>query len=403
MSATMTDERYLEQLRLCVGLRQQGCYKMALEIAGNLAQARPKESSVWHTLGQVLTDMGEFEKALECHRYAVALMRERGMVSTRAKDFQTAALGLAYALMRAGRFEEAWPFWEAGRLEVSWSPWPGSTYWNGQEQTDSLLVQAEGGYGDLFMLMRWLPLLKTQKGVQRLGLMIWPRMQNLCNWAALGVDQVYRIGVDQIRFGAWRHACSIMSLPMIFDMRSWEDVPAPTQLFSPRWGSSYLSEVKRIGFCWRSEENAVKTKTRSLSCTTASKVCRKLLDPMVIDNVALFSLSVRSGDLYGGGYKEEPDGLQLEEERQTDWYTTACYMCSMDFILTVDTAVAHLAGLLGIPTLVLLPKSSSWQWGMPDRASGPWYGEQLTYYRQPKPLIWDTEEIVKALLERVKS
>ncbi len=73
--------------------------------------------------------------------------------------------------MRYGRFEEAWPFWEAGRLDCSWNPWTGSQYWDGCNPVpEELLVQAEGGYGDLFMFMRWLPYLK-KRGVKKIGLM----------------------------------------------------------------------------------------------------------------------------------------------------------------------------------------------------------------------------------------
>ena len=65
--------------------------------------------------------------------------------------------------MRFGRFEEAMQCWEAGRLNVSWQPWPATKYLTENELPSgcSLLVQCEGGYGDVFMFMRWLPLLKS--------------------------------------------------------------------------------------------------------------------------------------------------------------------------------------------------------------------------------------------------
>ena len=83
------------------------------------------------------------------------------------------------------------------------------------------------------------------------------------------------------------------------------------------------------------------------------------------------------------------------------WRATAEYMCSLDFVLTVDTAVAHLAGLLGIPSLVLLPVSSDWKWGLPDDCQ-PWYGRNLTCYRQRNPGCWEPEAIVESTLARLK-
>ena len=86
-----------------------------------------------------------------------------------------------------------------------------------------------------------------------------------------------------------------------------------------------------------------------------------------------------------------------------EWRDTAAYLCSMDFVLTVDTAVAHLCGLLGVPALVLIPAGGCWRWGVTEETVSHWYGPQLTLYRQPVVLEWDATDIVKTLLERIES
>ena len=104
------------------------------------------------------------------------------------------------------------------------------------------------------MFMRWLPLLKSQSGIERVGLMIFAPLADFCDWSALGVDEVYRIGVDKIPFGQWQYATSIMSMPAVFDVRSWGDIPASHPAFiktRPDTGS-----MMRLGFCWRAEENS---------------------------------------------------------------------------------------------------------------------------------------------------
>lgn len=58
----------------------------------------------------------------------------------------------------------------------------------------------------------------------------------------------------------------------------------------------------------------------------------------------------------------------------------------MDLIITVDTALAHAAGALGIPTLLLLPFDPDWRW-MLDRSDTPWY-PTLRLYRQPSYGDW---------------
>jgi ADP-heptose:LPS heptosyltransferase len=59
----------------------------------------------------------------------------------------------------------------------------------------------------------------------------------------------------------------------------------------------------------------------------------------------------------------------------------------MDLVITVDTAVAHLAGALGIPTLLLLAHVPDWRW-MLGRDDTPWY-RSMQIYRQPAPGDWN--------------
>jgi len=421
------DQQFLARLQLAVDLRRQGYYDMARVIAMELAQARPQEASVWHTLGQIWTDIGEFDVALQCCEESYRLLKLHGEVTTHAMQFQAVALALAQARMRYGRFDEAMDLWEAGRLNVSWSPWPGSAYYDAGH--DSLLVQCEGGYGDLFMFMRWLPLLKQRNGVSKLGLCIWPSLIDFCDWSALDVDKVYQIGIDKIPFGKWQYATSIMSMPAVFGVRSWSDIP-PTAIERMRgaWSPSKpcYNNTFRIGFCWRAEENSSPVRTKSLPVEVAEEITdgiriahidRKTGMVRIVD---VLSLSPQRADLYNQDEFQEPRNITTELDRMTSWRATAEYICSMDFVLTVDTAVAHLCGLLGVPTLILLPRSSCWRWGVPGNVwnrlqkitsenenepvalnSTGWYGPQMTVYRQPKALEWDGEAIVQELMSRL--
>ena len=385
----MNDELYLKQLQAAVTLRQIGKPGLAMTVADELLPERINEPALWHTFGQIRTDMGAFTEALVYHRRAVELMRMGKMSDDRMGEYQTAALGLACALMRHGLFEEAWPHWEAGRIGVSWAPWPGSRFWTGQ-QADSLLIQAEGGYGDIMQFMRWLPEAKKRAGT--IGLTLFPRLADFRDWSALGVGRVYKIGVDRLKFGEWEYATSILSLPGALGMKTWKDVPTACVPPGLPCYTRAPNNLFRIGFCWRAEENSAPLPIRSLPVGVADAITEIIGH----EGREFLSLSIPNADLHGKGKFEQPCSLKLEPERQTSWRATAEYMCSMDFVLTVDTAVTHLAGLLGIPTLVLLPIASEWRWGMPDRTSGPWYGPRLTYYRQRRPLVWNAKEIAAA-------
>jgi ADP-heptose:LPS heptosyltransferase len=71
----------------------------------------------------------------------------------------------------------------------------------------------------------------------------------------------------------------------------------------------------------------------------------------------------------------------------TDFGETAALMENLDLIITVDTSMGHLAGALGKPTWILIPKAADWRW-MLDREDSPWY-PSVRLFRQQKPGAWD--------------
>ena len=83
-----------------------------------------------------------------------------------------------------------------------------------------------------------------------------------------------------------------------------------------------------------------------------------------------------------------------------DFQETAGCVQALDLVLTVDTSLAHLAGALGRPAWVLLPRWADWRWLL-DRADTPWY-PTLTLFRQTIDRDW-TEPLrqVRETLDRL--
>jgi hypothetical protein len=73
-------------------------------------------------------------------------------------------------------------------------------------------------------------------------------------------------------------------------------------------------------------------------------------------------------------------------DRLTDFADTAALVAALDLIITVDTAVAHLAGALGKPVWLLSRHDACWRWGR-DRADSPWY-PTMRLFRQTTPGDW---------------
>jgi ADP-heptose:LPS heptosyltransferase len=80
-----------------------------------------------------------------------------------------------------------------------------------------------------------------------------------------------------------------------------------------------------------------------------------------------------------------------------DFADTAAVIAHLDLVITVDTAVAHLAGAMGKPVWTLLPFAPDWRWGQYS-AHTPWY-PTMRLFRQPVPGAWEPvcQSVVEAL------
>jgi hypothetical protein len=87
---------------------------------------------------------------------------------------------------------------------------------------------------------------------------------------------------------------------------------------------------------------------------------------------------------------DPPRGMALHDFTAdlADFADTACLIAQLDLVISVDTAVAHLAGALGKPVWLLNRFDTCWRWLL-DRDDSPWY-PRLRQFRQPRPGDWDS-------------
>jgi hypothetical protein len=99
---------------------------------------------------------------------------------------------------------------------------------------------------------------------------------------------------------------------------------------------------------------------------------------------------VRCFSLQQGRAAEDPLMERLPLQALSPWTrdisAAAAAMLALDVIVTVDNMVAHLAGMLGRPTWVLLKRDADWRW-MDDRADSPWY-QTVRLFRQKREGDW---------------
>ena len=103
----------------------------------------------------------------------------------------------------------------------------------------------------------------------------------------------------------------------------------------------------------------------------------------------------------GGDALPRPAELGLIETGEGPLDETAALIATLDRVVTTDTAVAHLAGALGVPTLLMLHHAPDWRWLL-DRSDSPWY-PSLRLFRQENPGDWApvVGAVAEALSKRV--
>ena len=380
---------YENLINLESGLRRAARLDEAEDVLKRCLSMDPTQPAGWTNAAQLYSDLGRFEQAPLLFQRALQCHEKQGIRPEMARD---TLIGFAYSMMRLGQFQYCWPIWEASRLERSWHPFPNMAPWRGEE-VKRLLVFPEGGYGDGFCFSRWFPALAAR--VPEVLFIVWDRLYEY----ARHVLSPYGIKVfpmsHQFRYAEIAditHCTPLMSLPAVLGMQSWSDIPPqidwtpPAQIVHP--------PLDQIGFCWLAEENGSQRCIRSLSIAVADQLGRAL--SRRCDKV--ISLCLPGKNLHAADAKFRPPRGVVQEPGAVDgWEQTGRTILQCRYVVTVDTAVAHLAASLGVPTLMLTPLRSSWQWSLPGGDLPPWYKQNFKAYRETNPVCWTPDAILKVL------
>jgi len=380
-SAAWLDPGYKTYLNLAVALRHSGLFDDALEYLLKCVKLDDLAMNAWLAFANTYTDIGEWKEAIFAYEAAFFRVSKPGTPVTHVRQV---AIGYACALLRDHQFQAAWPLFELGRFERSYGALPGTQRWLGAP-CDTLLVICEGGFGDAMLFGRWLPFCKRR--AKHVKMMVWDQMVTFREWQAMGVDEVIPKsrpidpkGID--------YTTSWMSLPGVFGMKSLGEIPEDNEFSKWRW-----HDPPRVGFCWRAEESSTLRKIRTLPTDDA-----EVLAHILSEHGQVISLCPQNKALYRSDVERWPENVVQDETMIAGWPVTASTIKSCKFVVTTDTAIAHLAGLCGVPTLLLLPCSSAWQWGTEvNTPSDPWYGDHVKYFRNRDPLKWQMEQVVEAV------
>jgi hypothetical protein len=316
-------------------------------------------------LGTVYCDQGRTREAVACFDQALRLRPEH----------PKAHWGRAMAFLLAGDFERGWPEyeWRPKFRKFAQPAWDG-----GPLAGKSILLYAEWGLGDTIQFIRYATLVK-ERGAMVIVACAERLIPLLRSYT--GINQLVPDSNDLPPFDV--HA-SLLNLPMLFGT-TLGTIPASTPYLSPdprlveQWGRELQSIPGfKVGIAWQGNPQYRVDALRSIPLAEFA--------PLAMAGVSLISLQK-------GGSSGQPEKqvsiVDWSERLDTTtgaFMDTAAIMKSIDLVISADSAVAHLAGALGLPVWVALPFSPDCRW-MLARDDSPWY-PTMRLFRQDAPCQW---------------
>ncbi len=332
---------------------------------------QPNFPEAQYNLGIALSDLGRLAEAEASYREALRLR----------PNFPEAHHNLGHALLLAGRFDEGWKEyewrWKTKRLSSSARDFS-APLWRGEAIGDrTILLHAEHGLGDTLQFCRYIPFM-----VCRIILEVQAPLVRLLSRLP-GVMQIVARGDELPPFDLH---CPLLSLPHAFGT-TLDTIPAGMPYLSAdpalaaNWQERLLGlDGLRIGLVWAGGRRFKDDHRRSI----ALKTLAPLGD---VSGVSFVSLQK---DEAAAQAADPPHGMMLHDFTTDlhDFEDTAALVVNLDLVISVDTAVAHLAGALGKPVWLLNRCDTDWRWLL-NRDDSPWY-PTLRQFRQSRPGDWNS-------------
>ena len=345
----------------------------AIDAYARAVAAAPQRAELHYNLGNVQQQLGNFGEARAAYRQAVAL----------SPDFAEAQLELAHCALAAGDFAAGWPAYEWRwktaqmrdlRLSSEQPQWLGASLLTPLTPltAKTILVWAEQGAGDTLQFVRLVPQLLPL--AERVIVRVQAPLRRLIE----SLDARIEVVGDDQPLPAHDFQVPLLSLPLALALDAVPPLVTPYLRAEPRavarWRERLGAQQRlRVGIAWAGRQPGLANPSRDIAPAR--------LAPLAALPVELVSLQLPASEV------PALPRLRCFADELTDFAETAALIETLDLVLSVDTAVAHLAGALGKPCWLLLRASGEWRWQR-ERSDCPWY-PSLTIFRQSAPGDWD--------------
>jgi tetratricopeptide (TPR) repeat protein len=348
--------------------------EQALTSYSHALQCDPRHVKAHGNLGRTYHLMGLLDQALASYDQALAL----------APDYPEAHLNRAVARLLVGQWEEGWLDYE-WRFECrDWKrTYPHRLYgqrWQGEMfKGQTLLVHSEQGIGDAIQFARYLPMVKARGG----RVIFEARRSLMPIFASLaGVDELIELSADKPPSAHYHVYVPLGSLPGIFKTTP-NSVPNEEPYINADpakvavWKRRLPPEGLNVGLVWGGNDTY-----KERSCTLAD------MAPLTFVK-GIHWIGLQKGPAAAQARPELlPHNFRVDNwgEAFDDFSDTAAAVECLDLIISIDTAVAHLAGAMGKPVWVLLAAVPDWRWLL-ERSQSPWY-PNAHLFRQSREGNW---------------
>lgn len=362
-------------------------YQEAVQAYNRFLSYVPQQAEAWNSRGLALQALGRLEEALESYRHAEIL--DPALAPARLNR------SLCHLLMQD--FEQGLPLYEWRKR----MPQPMEAHifaqplWTGTEDIRgrTLFCYVEQGLGDAIQFYRYVGYL-----IERGAKVILSVPDSLLALLSHAKPAVELIGSGKMPSRFDFHI-PLASIPMAVGMTVGTIPSASAYVSAERarvsfWKSRLGDQGFRIGVAWQGKEDIRGLEGKSFPISALAKIAG-------LADIRLISLQK------GQGCEQLhclPAGMRVEhydfDEGPDAFLDTAAMMMACHLIISADTAPAHLAGALGIPTWVALKYIPDWRWFL-GRNDSPWY-PSLRLFRQPQLGDWPSvfEAMAKELIAR---
>jgi hypothetical protein len=278
---------------------------------------------------------------------------------------------------------------------VSFAGLAAERQWHGEPLAGRrLLLVREQGYGDQIQFIRFAPRMH-ELGASRVLAWVSPGLAALFDGIA-GLDAVFEGAPAADDYDLW---CPLLSLPLLMGMGAPQAPDDPSYLKAPARTAHWRQQISgwaqgrpAAGIAWAgSPGNSVDVR-RSLPTELMLEMMRARQGRLAVS----LQLAPSGMDQLE---RQCRDGIIPLLDMLSDFSDTAAVIEQLNLVISVDTAVAHLAGALGKPVWLLLPAGPDWRWGQQGETT-VWY-PTMRIFRQPVAGDWGS--VVSAVARALDS